>query len=512
MPPVSVNQQGMPAIPAHHLARMRFLPPRLPAGTRIVSAGRRGAVAAFAFSARSLQQVSTLAITLLAARYLAPADYGIYSLGVVFVILVQTLTFTGFYQFILTAREDDAGVLSTCFWLILGTVSAASAAMALGASAVEQALHAPRLASVLVLFALVQPLASVGAWSSAALLRRGAVTLNTAIVFTQNLVALVGGAALLWAWQSLYALVAFRYLRVVTGAGLYALFARDRPALAFSPALARRALAFSGGLYGARGLDFLARYGADLMLGMLHSPAAVGLYRFGNRVATGATDTLAQPMAIFAATQFGAAARNDQPLDAVLARFAGSIALLCGLVGATIIVVADIAVPLLFDPAYTAALAVTYAMAIRGAAGLGQVLIEPAFAAAGRTGWVMMFNFASAAMAILALLATAPWGLAALAWGQVLVVLTSSAGAFALLGWRAGIAVGPAVRNYGGALAIAGLYGLALWIVRHVVIAPLHAPPVLALLAVLGVATCVSCLALIGANRLGILRFDAFAG
>ncbi|MCJ2186816.1 oligosaccharide flippase family protein [Novosphingobium beihaiensis] len=483
----------------------------VPGRQALRAAGRQSAKALFAFTARALQQVSTLVMTLLAARFLLPAQYGVYSLGIVFIVLVQTMTYTGFYQFILTSKEEDSAVLSTCFWLILGLVSLASLVLALAAFPLEWMFQAHPLGTVLLLLALIQPLASVGAWSSAALLRRGEVTLNFTVMFAQNLVALIGGAMLLWFWHSIYALVAFRYLRVLTGAVLYAVLGRDWPQWTFRRDLARKAAAFSGGLYGSRFLAFLARYAADLLLGLLHSPAAVGLYRFGNRVATGATDVFNQPMSTFAATQFGAAARQDRDLAVPLARFAGAITMLTGLTGAVIIVFAHDVIALFFQTSYLAALAVTYAMALRGAAGAGQMLIEPAFAALGRTGWVMMFDLVSTGVAIAAVFAASPFGLEVLAWTQAAVVLGTTGWAFGLLRWRGQIRIGDALRAFGGAVMLCALYGGLLAICR-MGIAALPLSPLAALVLGLACAGGLALAVLALAVRLRIFSLQAFSG
>ncbi|WP_246543276.1 oligosaccharide flippase family protein [Novosphingobium profundi] len=428
----------------------------------LLSATRLSGRAAFAFLARSLQQLSTLVITLLAARFLPPQDYGIYSLGIVFIVLVQTLTYTGFYQFILTSRQDDALVLSTCFWLIAGLVSFASLVLAAGAWPLQWLFDAPHLGPVLFLLAALQPLASLGAWSSAALLRRGETMLNFQIMFAQNIMALIGGTILLCAWHSLYALVAFRGIRVLAGALLYASFGRDFPSLRFSPDLARTATRFSASLYGSRFLGFLSQYAADLLLGVLHSPAEVGLYRFGNRLATGVTDAAMQPMSNFAAAQLGEAARKGTDISCTLARLSGTIALLAGMLAATITVLADDAIHLFFQPSYTAALVVTYAMALRALAGSGKLLLEPAFAALGRTSWVMLFNLVTSIVAVCAIFATSPLGLVALAWGQVMVMLASTAFAFYLLNRHGGIAMEGCLRNVALAVLLATGFGLAL--------------------------------------------------
>ena len=475
-------------------------------------ATRQGARALFAMIARSLQQVSTLVITLLAARFLAPGDYGVYSLAIVFIILIQTLTYTGFYQFILTSREPDEAVLSTCFWLILGLVGAASALLALAAWPLQWLFQAPDLGGVILLLALLQPLAGIGAWSSAALLRRGAAMLNFRIMFAQNLLALVGGAALVWTWHSLYALVAFRAIRVLSGALLYAFLARDCPQLRFDVALARGATRFSAGLYGSRGLGFLAQYAADLLLGLLHSPTAVGLYRFGNRVATGITDTAMQPMASFAAMQMGAAARKGHDLSATLARFSGTLALAAGMLGAGIIVLADDMIALFFQPSYAAGLLVTYAMALRALAGAGKLLIEPAFAALGRTTSVMYFNLVTSLVAVAAVFAASPWGLAALAWAQVGVVAASTLYAFALLSRRGRLDVWPSLRNLALALLLCANFGLLLGLGCHGLEPLLPPGPLPALGGRLAFAALLALPTLALALRLRVLDLSVFSG
>ena len=209
-------------------------------------------MALFAFMARSLQQISTLVITFLAAAFLLPAEYGVYALSIVFIMLLQTLTYTGFYQFVVTSSHPDDEVLSTSFWLITGLSCAASLLLALAAYPLEWLFDADQLGTVILLLAISQPFSSFGAWASAALLRRGAVNTNFVVMFAQNLISLIGGALLLIAWESLFALVAFRYIRVFVGLTLYLIVGARFPGFHFKRSLAKKATAFSGGLYGSR--------------------------------------------------------------------------------------------------------------------------------------------------------------------------------------------------------------------------------------------------------------------
>ncbi|MDA5558130.1 oligosaccharide flippase family protein [Shimia sp. MMG029] len=434
-----------------------------PSGTADASPNsmKRIGLALFALIARSLQQVATFVITLLAARFLAPAEYGVYALAIVFITLIQTMTYSGFYQWIVNAKEDDKLVLGTAFWMITGLATLAASLLALFAWPLAWIFDAPDLFPVLVLLAAIQPVAGAGAWFSAVLLRRGAVNTHFSIMFAQNLVALVGGAILLWTWQSLFALVAFRYLRVLTAILLYLLFSPDRPSFVFRRDLARQATKFSGGLYGARFLNFLSRYSGDLMLGLMFTTAEAGLYRFGNRLASGATDIVAQPLRSFALTQFGAAARKDAELSTPLKKFTGSIVLLTGIVAAVVVVMAPTVVEFFFDPAYLAALTVTAAIAVRSVLNVGSLILEPALAARDRTGLVALFNLVWTILTIASVLIASPFGLAALAWSQAAIMMLNSLSALLVL-HRAGIETRPAFQSFTTALAIVGLYYLSL--------------------------------------------------
>jgi O-antigen/teichoic acid export membrane protein len=426
-------------------------------------AGRRGAFAIFAFSARSMQQIASLVITLLAAGFLVPAEYGVYTLAIVFVTLIQVLTYTGFYHFVVTSKEPDREVLSTSFWMITGLATGSAVLLALAAIPIGWLYDAPELGSVILWLAAIQPVAGMGAWYSAALLRRQAMGAHFGIMFAQNVVALVGGAALLWLWQSLYALVAFRYLRVLTGFALYVAVSRDRPSFRFDRALARRATGFSGGLYGSQFLNFLSRYSGDLLLGLLFTTAEAGLYRFGSRLANAAIEVVLQPMLNFALSQFGAANRADRDLEGPLARFAGVIVLLCGAVAAVIVVLGAELTEAFFDPAYLAGIVVAYAMGLRGMASVGSTLITPTLSARDRTGHLMAFSSAVAAVSVAAVAMSAPFGIAALAWTEAAVGLAASAGAFWMIRRHGGVSVGPAVAASFKSAGLAAIYGATIW-------------------------------------------------
>ncbi|MEM1387906.1 MAG: oligosaccharide flippase family protein [Pseudomonadota bacterium] len=417
----------------------------------------------FAFVARSLQQVSTLVMTILAARFLVPAEYGIYTLAIVFITLVQTMSYTGVFHYLIASKQDRGPLTATAFWLMLAMASAAALILAVLAYPLAALFRADDLGPVLLLLALLQPFAGVTAWFNAILLRDEAMKKHFGIMFAQNLIALIGGVALLLSWQSLFALVAFRAVRVFTGLLLYISLLRERPAWHFDISLAREGLVFSRGLYGSRVLNFLSRYAGDLLLGIIFTSAEAGLYRFGGRVAGGATDVVAQPMRSFALSRFAAEGRRDGPLENLLALYAGSMTLLIGGVAAVVVVFAEVSVAAFFDAGYLAAVGVAIAMAFRAVVSLGWSLLEPVFVAVDKTDAIMRFNMVWMIAIVGGVLVAAPFGLDVLAWSQMALNLLASLAAFSMIQKVAGVSMKPAAvsTTRAGILVIA--YALILW-------------------------------------------------
>ncbi len=473
---------------------------------------RRSGKALFALIARSGDMVATLVITLLAARFLMPAEYGVYALGIIFITLTQTLTYTGFYQFVITSDAPDKDVLQTSFWLINGLATVSALVLCIIAYPAEMLFDMPELGWVIILLALAHPISGMNAWASAVLLRRGQVHANFVVMFLKAIISVAAGVALLVMWESLYALVAYRFIRVASGALLYFVAGARFPGFAYDRSLAKRATSFSGGLYGSRFLGFLGKYAADLLLGLYYTANEVGLYRFGMRLANGATDVVNQPLNNFAITQFGATARGDRNFERPLRRFAGTISFLTGMVGAVLIVFAEDAVEMFFNPAYLAGIVVMYAMAARGALGVGSSLIEPVFAAVGKTSWVMTYNLITAIASVLAVIASVPFGLAVLAWSQVAVVLLSSLLAFGLIKYKAGFAVGAALRNLAVGLLAAAFYGGLIYLVHDWLLPPIGMSALIRFVCGLAIAGMLALTMLLVGFRLRVFTLRAFQG
>ena len=106
---------------------------------------------------RGVVQLLSFATTVLVARILVPADYGVMALASVFTGMAVMLADMGLGTAIIQFRDLDRRELNTCFWIIVTLAAIAYAALALGAPAIARWFAVPRLADVLPVLALALP-------------------------------------------------------------------------------------------------------------------------------------------------------------------------------------------------------------------------------------------------------------------------------------------------------------------------------------------------------------------
>lgn len=426
---------------------------------------RKLTTAGFSFSARGLEPATTFILTILAARFIQLSEYGVYTLSAIFVTFVQALSYSGYYQFVVTQKGDEKPLLDTLFWLIMGLSTLSGVVLWLAAPGIAALFGAPEMEAILKLFSYVQPFSGVGVWCSAVLMRRQQFTTNYAVIFAANLAALVGGVVLLIYWQSIYALVAYRYIRIVSAMLLYLPLTGVWPGFAFRRGLAVYATRYAGGLYGTRTMYFMARYGADIVLGLMFTTAEAGLYRFGDRLASGALDILQQPLVTIALAKFGLAGRKNRPFQPVYIEFSVTMTTLVGIGAVTIAIFAAPVLEIAFQPAYLAGAAVATALAMRSVLQSCSMLVEPALAAQGRISRAIVFACIVSIAQVGTAVAVSPFGLATLAWSQAAASLLVSLWGLVYVLRPTGISLGGVAPALLRSAAVVGLYAIAAFLV-----------------------------------------------
>jgi O-antigen/teichoic acid export membrane protein len=121
---------------------------------------------------RGVIQLLSFATTVLVARILVPADYGVMALASVFVGTATMLADMGLGTAIVQFRDLGRRELNTCFWITVMLATIAYAVLSLGAPMIAGWFAVPRLAEVLPVLALALPLSACSAVSDSLLRKR----------------------------------------------------------------------------------------------------------------------------------------------------------------------------------------------------------------------------------------------------------------------------------------------------------------------------------------------------
>ena len=96
-------------------------------------------------------------MTVLTARYLMPAEFGIYMLAVVFAELGLVFSYSGFFHYLINSSRPDKQVSCTLFWIHLGIGTATGMILFIAAHPLAWVFKSADLAPVILVFACLQP-------------------------------------------------------------------------------------------------------------------------------------------------------------------------------------------------------------------------------------------------------------------------------------------------------------------------------------------------------------------
>lgn len=295
----------------------------------------------------------SLAVFVVLARLLSPADFGLVAMAAVFIALLEVLVQQGFSTAITQRENLEAEHESTAFWTNLLLSALLGAGLWASAGWVAALYDAPDLAPVVRWLSAVLPLRALVAVPVGLLQRR----LEFRVLAVRSIVgAFVGGiagiAAAVAGW-GVYALVAQQLIGGL--AEVVAVWAASAwwPRLSFSMRHLRELLSFSLHLVGASLLDFLNRRGDDLLIGVFLGQVALGYYAVAYRVLKVMTQVMAKTGTVVA---FSAFSRLQNQPDRMREAFyrstqAAAVVAMPAFIGLS--VVAPTAVPLLFGEQFT---------------------------------------------------------------------------------------------------------------------------------------------------------------
>ncbi|PYQ51576.1 MAG: hypothetical protein DMF78_13050 [Acidobacteria bacterium] len=337
---------------------------------------------------RGAVQVISFVSTILVARLLSPADYGLMALTAIWIYTVSLVAELGLATAILQFRDMDDAELNACFWLSLALGAVGYAGLYAAAPAVAWWFANPRIVSVLRVAGLSLPMLAARLVPDGLLRKRLELhrVAQTDVISALVTIPVVLGLALSGA--GVWALVAGAVVMPFAQAATTFWFARWRPGLRLGTRRFREILRYSVGALGSKVGWVVFQQLDTFVLGKIAGAMGTGFYSMGKTLAHLAPDKisvaanqLASP--IMAGLQSDTAAMRRSLLRAM--RLVGCItAPLC----MGLMLVADDVVWLALGPKWMPAVPVVRVLAVCALIRSLDVLFAPVLFARYRTSFM----------------------------------------------------------------------------------------------------------------------------
>jgi O-antigen/teichoic acid export membrane protein len=230
-------------------------------------------------------QLCGLVILILGAHYLSVTEFGIYALASAISMTLNQWVGVGSYEYVIREVNDDKAP-STAFWFNTLAALAFTALGCLLAAPASQIYRAPEL-NLLIL--IMSPLAIPAGWRSVGeslLIRRNQLGAAGVASIIQETLAIGAAVWALLNGYGLWSLAVHKCAQFILSPFIYLALARWLPSFIWRREDVSAIMRLGAPLTFDRALAFFGSYGADLILGLLMSPAAVGVYRIGVRIVT----------------------------------------------------------------------------------------------------------------------------------------------------------------------------------------------------------------------------------
>ena len=335
-----------------------------------------------------------MAVTLIAARFLAPTTFGVFAIASALVALLRTLLYAGPYEYLIRAKEDAQHAWEC---LCLGVLLAAGlGAVYIAVAPLSSAVFGgPAVGQLLVAMAPSNLIAAFAAWQESRLLRQRRLNTYYIVLFMAELIATGSTILLLFLKAGLGALVVQVYARVLVLALIYTVLVGLPSLRPPSMSAVRGVFGWSIPRYGAVTTGFLGQYGSDFILGSLLSPAASGLYRASSRIVTAISDMFVNPAQMLAMAHFSARASRDEPADDLWPKVFTAFAFIGLPALAGLAVLSKFLVPLVLGERWAAAAPIVAIICVTRANGFLTSILNPLLVAYDRRRPVLVIQVLS---------------------------------------------------------------------------------------------------------------------
>jgi O-antigen/teichoic acid export membrane protein len=362
-------------------------------------------------------QVSAFVVVVIASRSLDSQEFGIFAIATVFITVLSTIIYSGIYEYLIQI-DDFKAAADTCFWINFGIAACGAAGIIFAAPLVAEAAHAPQLQGVMVWLAPSATIAALTSWQEALVLRRRKVSGYYLIWFCAETGSAAFAIGLFSYGFKIGGLIGYRYSQAVLTCLGYFVYMMDFPRIIFRVDEARLALAFASRLYGSRLIGILSNYSADLIIGILASPAEAGVYRLASRTVFGVSEVCYQPIKTIAWVRFSSALRNRAGLgqEWLVLMMVLSMVAWPALIGVGVL--SRQLTDVVFGSAWLEVAPIIPLLALAKTTELFEVFLDPLLALSGQSRRLLWIRVAASVVAVGGFVTLAHLGAAYAAWVQ----------------------------------------------------------------------------------------------
>ncbi|PSL18459.1 oligosaccharide flippase family protein [Shimia abyssi] len=326
--------------------------------------------------ARLLVQCLSFVSIMIASRVLSLAEFGVFALSWALLVVSNSFMFTGFYHALLRSHDLDRDK-DTYFW-VLFIMAAITSLVFLGLGLISQA-NASNLGALLVVFCLLPFLRAPIAWNEAQLFADKRPRTASAYIVVGEVIALIAMILALRSGWGVYALVLGRYTTSIVELLVTTAILRRFPRFSCQLEIVKRGWKTARSLWVTTATGMFNNYGADFLLGLFLTPAAVGAFRGGARIAQTASDLLATPLSLLSWARFSRLEKENQSTDMASAWHEytafGAAAIWPAMVSLALL--SDQIVVLVFTKDWLPAAPIIGILCLARAIRLGSMLLEP---------------------------------------------------------------------------------------------------------------------------------------
>jgi PST family polysaccharide transporter len=330
----------------------------------------------WSFASTMLSRLGQLASGIILARLLVPADYGLFAVATVALVLLANLNDMGIEQVLVRWPGELARVAPTAMTVIFGFSCALFGAFALAAPAFAAAFHAPGAANLVRVLAFGVVINGMFAVPSATLTRSFRQDRRTYADLAGFIITTGLTLALALLGFGVWSLVWGRLIGNAVNSLLHLVFAPVRYRPGFDPKVARELLVGGLPLAGATLLAVAMVNVDNVIVGRALGPAVLGLYVLAFNLSSWPVSLLSIPVARVSVPAF--ARLQDDPLRLRRA-FAGSLGLLMAAAVPICVLLSVLALPTIRVVYGTKWSGAASALAFLAVLGLARVVLQLCF-------------------------------------------------------------------------------------------------------------------------------------